>query len=105
MRFPDLRYWENGVEGLAQGSQIAGLDPTRGPGSLLLLEDTPSMPDPHWSRPIYALRRGLEVMCGYLEKNGRNYAVLSGASGEIKARFHTEDLGHLSRVTGVAVPV
>lgn len=44
-------------------------------------------------------------MCGNLEKNGSNYAVLSGASGEIKARFHTEDLGRLSRVTGVGVPV
>jgi hypothetical protein len=81
--------WENRVVRLAHGSQIAGLDPTLGPGSLLLLEESPSMPDPHsdrmksgWSRPIYVLRRGLDFICGYLDKNGSHYAVLSAANGE-----------------------
>jgi hypothetical protein len=112
VKFPKLRQWENRVVRLANGSQIAGLDPTLGPGSLLLLEESMSMPDPHsdrmksgWSRPIYVLRRGLEFICGYLDKNGSQYAVLSAANGGVKASFRAEDLGHLSRVSGVAVPV
>ena len=112
VRFPQLREWENKVIRLAHGSQIAGLDPTLGPGSLLLVEESPSMPDllsertkSGWSRPIYVLRRGLEFTCGYLDKNGSQYAVLSAANGGVKASLRVEDLRHLSRVTGVAVPV
>jgi hypothetical protein len=112
MRFPQLREWENRVVRLAHGSQIAGLDPTLGPGSLLLVEESPSIPDlliertkSGWSRPIYVLRRGLEFICGYLDKSGSQYAVLSAANGGVKASFRVEDLAQLSRVTGVAVPV
>jgi hypothetical protein len=112
MRFPQLRKWENRVVRLAHGSQIAGLDPMLGPGSLLLVDDSPAMPDlpsertkSGWSRPIYVLRRGLEFICGYLDKSGSQYAVLSAANGGVKASFRVEDLGQLSRVTGVAVPV
>ena len=112
VRFPNLRHWENRVVRLAHGSQIAGLDPMLGPGSLLFLEEISSIPDAPidkaksgWSRPIYVLRRGLEIICGYLERDGDQYAVLSGANGGVKVSFRTEDLGHLRRVTGVAVPV
>ena len=91
---------------------VTGLDPMLGPGSLLLLEESTSMPDPQsdrmksgWSRPIYVLRRGLEFICGYLDKSGSQYAVLSAANGGVKASFRAEDLGNLSRVSGVAVPV
>ena len=112
VRFPQLREWENRVLRLAHGSEIAGLDPSLGPGSLLLVEDNLATPDSFgertksgWSRPIYVLRRGLEFICGYLDKNGSQYAVLSAANGGVKASLRAEDLGQLSRVTGVAVPV
>lgn len=110
-RFPKLQQWENRIVRLAQGSEIAGLDPALGPGSMLLLEESPSLPDfddrtvSGWSRPIYALRRGFAFICGYLESNGGQYAILSGSRGKIKASFHREDLAHLSRVIGAAVPV
>jgi hypothetical protein len=112
LRLPLLREWENRVVRLAHGTQIAGLDPMLGPGSLLLVEESPSMPDllsgrtkSGWSRQIYVLRRGLEFICGYLDKSGSQYAVLSAANGGVKASLRTEDLGQLSRVIGVAVPV
>jgi hypothetical protein len=111
-RFPELRQWENRVVRLAQGSPIAGLDPALGPGSLLLLEESPSMPDPQsdemksgWARPIYVLCRGLDIICGYLERDGSQFAVFSGANGGVKGSFRAKDLGQLRRVTGVAVPV
>jgi len=112
VRFPKLREWENRIVRLAHGSQIAGLDPALGPGSLLLVEESPSMPDllsertkSGWSRPIYMVRRGLEFICGYLDKSGSQYVVLSAANGGVKAFFPVQDLARLSRVTGVAVPV
>jgi len=97
---------------LAHGSPIAGLDPGLRPGSLLLLEQIPSVPDTRreraksgWSRPIYVLRRGLEVVCGHLEREGNDYALLSGTNDDVKASFRAEDLSRVSRVAGVAVPV
>jgi hypothetical protein len=112
IRFPKLRQWEDRIVRLADGGDITGLDPTLGPGSLLLLEEIPSLPDSQlertklgWSRPIYVLRRGLEIVCGYLERNGSDYAMLSGTPGQIKASFRSEDLASLNRVAGVAVPV
>lgn len=111
-RFPNLQQYQNRIVRLANGSRIGGLDPALGPGSLLLLEESPSMPDPHsdrtksgWSRPIYVLRRGLEIICGNLERNGSQYALLSGSKGGVKASLHGKDLDHLSRVSGVAVPL
>ncbi len=111
VRFPNLRQWEDRIVRLAQGTQIAGLDPTLRPGSLLLLEETPSIPDTRsertksgWSRPIY-VRRGLEIVCGFLERDGDHFALLSGANGAIKTSFRADDLSQLSRVAGVAVPV
>lgn len=112
VRFPNLRQWEDKIVRLAQGSQIAGLDPTLGAGSFLLLKEISSVPDARsdraksgWSRPIYVLRRGIEIICGYLESDGDQYALLSGDNGGVKGSFHAEDLGQLRRVAGVAVPV
>jgi len=110
--FPKLHLWENSIVRLAQEHPISGLDPALVPGSFLLLEHVPSMPGQHiekmkhgWARPIYVLRKGFDIICGYLERDGSHYAVLSGANGEIEATFHAKDLRHLSRVIGAAVPV
>jgi hypothetical protein len=112
IRFPRLRRWEDRIVRLAHGSEIAGLDPTIRPGSLLLLDEVPSVPDARtektkfgWSRPIYVFRRGFEIVCGFLERDGNHFALLSGADGRVKTAFREEDLPQLSRVTGVAVPV
>jgi hypothetical protein len=112
IKFPKLRQWENRIVRLADGGDIDGLDPTLGPGSLLLLEKLSSLPDwqiertkSGWSRPIYVLQKGFDFLCGYVERNGSDYAVLSDAHGGIKASFRSEDLANLNRVAGVAVPV
>jgi hypothetical protein len=112
VRFPRLRRWEDRIVRLAQESVIGGLDPALRAGSLLLLEDIPSVPDSGterekfgWSRPIYVFRKGFEIVCGFLERDGNHFALLSGVNGRVKTAFHTEDLAQLSRVAGVAVPV
>jgi hypothetical protein len=59
-----------------------------------------------WSRPIYVLRRGLETICGYLEKDGDGYALLSSAHGYgSKITFGKTELKDLRRVGCVLVPV
>ena len=112
VRFPRLRRWEDRIVRLAHGSEIAGLDPTIRPGSLLLLDEIPTVPDARaektktgWSRQIYVFRRGFEIVCGFLERDGNHFALLAGADGRVKTAFREEDLSQLSRVTGIAVPV
>jgi hypothetical protein len=112
VRFPKLRQWEDKVVRLAQGRQITGLEPTLGPGSLLVLGEIPSIPEAGsdrtksgWSRTIYVLRRGLDIICGYLERDGNQYALISDSDSGVDALFGAEDLAQLSRVVGVAVPV
>ena len=59
-----------------------------------------------WSRPIYAFRRGLDVFLGFLEREGNQFALLSGTYGDaVKTSFRADDLSSLSRIAGVAVPV
>ena len=112
VRFPTLQHMDNKVVRLAQGAGFAGLDPALGPGTLLLLN--PSQPEINldrdraqfgWSRPIYLLRRGVEIFCGHLEKSGDQYALLAGVHPTPRVVFPAADLAKLSLVSGVAVPV
>lgn len=113
IKFPQLRQWDERIVRLGEGSAIGGLDPAIGPGSWMLLEKIPQVPDTGsdrrklgWSRPLYVLRRGLEIVCGYLEREGNQYALLSNSiSDGVKVAFRAEELPSLSRVAGVAVPV
>jgi hypothetical protein len=113
VKFPQLRLWDDRVVRLAQGSPIRGLHPQIAPGSWMLLEKLPTIPDTRsdgsrkgWSRPIYVLRRGVEILCGYLERDGNRFALLTNSQEESpKVTLHSDELRHVSRVCGVAVPV
>jgi hypothetical protein len=113
MKFPELRHWDDRILRLGEGSAVGGLDPAIGPGSWMLLEKVPKIPDPQrdrrtsgWSRPLYVFRRGIETFYGYLEHEGHQYALLSSNdSGGVKVAFRGEELTSLRRVAGVAVPV
>jgi hypothetical protein len=112
-KFPQLRRWDDRIVRLAQGCSIRGLHPQIAPGSWLLLEQLTAMPDTRsdwskkgWSRPLYVLRRGVEMFCGYLERDGNRFALLtSSPEGHAKVTFDQNELGHFGRVAGVAVPV
>ena len=113
VKFPQLRLWDDRVVRLAQGSPIRGLHPQIAPGSWLLLEKLPAIPDTRsdgskkgWSRPIYVFRRGVEILCGYLERDGNRFALLpNNHEGNEKVTFYPDELRDVSRVCGVAVPV
>jgi hypothetical protein len=111
--FPQLRSWGKRVVRLSQGININGLDPSLSPGSLIVLEKISKTPDTRsdarktgWSRPLYALRRGAKIFCGYLERDGPQFALFSDArKPEQTITFRPVELPQLSRVAGVAVPV
>lgn len=113
MKFPQMRSWNHQMVRLPQGTMIAGLDPSLAPGTLMLLEKIQGTPDPSrevrkngWNRPIYALRRGAEIFCGHLEREGNRYALFSNAQERASPiQFRHDELPHLNRVFGVAVPI
>jgi hypothetical protein len=113
VKFPQLSLWDDRVVRLAQGSPIRGLHPQIAPGSWMLLEKLPATPNTRsdaskkgWSRPIYVFRRGLEMLCGHLERDGNRFALLSNnREGGVRVTFHPDELRNVSRVSGVAVPV
>jgi hypothetical protein len=113
VNFPQLRRGDDRIIRLAEGSRIVGLDPAIGAGAWMLLEKLPEIPDTRsddektgWSRPLYVLRRGLQTFCGYLERQGSQYALYSNrANAGTEVAFGSDELSSLSRVAGVAVPV
>ena len=111
--YPELRLWSQRALRLANGYAMHGLDPAIGPGSWLVLEKPPAVPDVHteqrrtgWSRPIYVLRRGVETICGYLERDGSEYALRSSAYGYgSKTTLIGDEFKNLWRAGCVLVPV
>ncbi|WP_263353400.1 hypothetical protein [Acidicapsa acidisoli] len=112
-KFPQLRSWSGKVIRLAQGNAIRGIEPSLSPGSLMVLDELSGIPDLEkeakktgWSRSLYALRRGADFLCGHLDKDGNQFALLSNPpSGGPPVLFGAEEFIQLSRVAGVAVPV
>jgi hypothetical protein len=111
--FPQFRFWGKQVVWLSRDINLNGLDPALSRGSLMVLEKVWGIPDTRsdakkagWSRPLYALRRGREIFCGYLEKDGDQFALLGEAlrAGET-ITFRRDEFAQLSRVGAVAVPV
>jgi hypothetical protein len=112
LKFPQLREWDERVIRLAVGSAIGGLEPSIRPGSWMLLEETPALPNTRseaaktgWARPLYVLRRGMESLCGYIEREGNQCVLHPDASEKMRISFGEDELSSLSRVAGVAVPV
>jgi hypothetical protein len=112
-KFPQLSLWEDRLVRLAEGSSIRDLHPHIAPGSWMLLEKVLAIPDLRaaehkrgWSRPIYVLRRGAEILSGYLEREGNNFALLtSRQDGSARMTFRPGEFGNVSLVSGIAVPV
>jgi hypothetical protein len=113
LKFPQLRFWDDRVMRLSDGNAIHALDPPLTGGSWLLLEKVPTIPDigdekkqVGWSRPIYILRKGFEVFCGYLEQEAHQYVLVSGTHNPAPGLvFPTNEFSQLNRVAGAAVPV
>lgn len=113
MSLSELRLAEERILRLAAPPRLQGLEPAIAAGSWMLMEKVAAMPDTQaerirsgWSRPIYVLRKGLKAMCGYLERDGDRFVLLTQMESQpSNVTFYHDDLPFLHRVTGIAVPV
>lgn len=113
LKFPQLSLWSQRIVRVGEESGIRTVEPQIRPGSWILLEKLPAIPDissdasrTGWARPIYALRRGLETVLGYLERDGSGFALLSHGKTEVTPLLFPEcELPNLRRVCGAMVPV
>jgi hypothetical protein len=113
LRFPQLSSVDERIIRLADGIAIQELDPPVVPGSMILVEAILGFPDVQrgakeagWRRPLYALRRGPDLLCGHLDRTGNQYFLLTETRRSGSAVPLVQDeLQQLSVISGVAVPV
>lgn len=113
LKFPKPSAWSHRVMRVGEGALIKSVEPSIGPGSWMLLDELPAVPDTRsdairqgWSRPLYALSHGLEMTFGHLERDGSSFALLNQSdSNAAKVTFPQSELPNLRRVCGVIVPV
>jgi hypothetical protein len=113
MENPNLRSWSDRVVRLPAGNWVRGLEPPVVGGSFLLLREIGRVHEPpinkgaaSWFRPLYAVRKEDEILCGSLWRDGRRYVFRSNSHrGEETLTFHDYELDRIRKVTGIAVPV
>jgi hypothetical protein len=113
MVMPRLRDVEDKMLRVYQSDLFAGLDPLIPPGSVALLEELDRLPDTRedsvkdeWERPIYAVRHGPDILCGYLENDGTHIALVPHPlSISRRKTFLRHQVSVLGRFAFVAVPV
>src|SRR5260370_30115195 len=113
MVMPRLRDVEDKMLRIYQSDLFGGLDPLIPPGSVALLEEIDGLPDTHedsvkdeWERPIYAMRHGQDILCGYIENHGHHIALVPHPlSISRRKTFLRHQVSVLGRFTFVAGPV
>ncbi len=113
LKFPRPSVWRNRVIRIGEESGINGREPQIRPGSWMLLEELPSIPETRtdaskrgWSRPLYALNQGSETVFGHLERDGSNFALLTNRdSPPTSVMFQQNELSKLRRVCGALIPI
>ncbi len=110
-RFPNPGAGEDRFLRLAESLQINGLEPRVGPGSWLMLEPCSGHVEAQhdstrrgWSRPMYALRRGVEILFGHLETEGDGFRFLSVQLPEHKTSLRVNEFRNLRRIVGIVAP-
>ena len=112
LEFRKLQSWDERIVRLSRGINLPGLEPPIVSGSLLLLKEFAepgSVSDntkTGWSRPLHALRRGTELVLGYLNRDGNQFVIDSSQpSGLPSSSVSGDELRNLRLVSGIAVPV
>ena len=112
LKFPQLQSWDERIVRLSRGIDLPGVEPPIVPGSLLLLEEFADLnplsdtTKAGWSRPLHALRRGTELVLGYLNRDGTQFVIDSNQpNGAPPGSISGDELPHVRLVSGIAVPV
>jgi hypothetical protein len=87
-----------------------GLDPLIQPGAIASLEELDRIPDMqsdlaqrNWDRPIYAIRHGQNILCGYLASDGEHVALVPHPrSSARRLSFLRNQVTVVGRFTGLA---
>jgi hypothetical protein len=113
LKFPQLSHWGDRIIRVAKEPEIRTAEPRLRAGSWMLLEEVSAIPDvgsdarkKGWSRPLYVLRRGIEMVFGYLVRDGNHLALLTNDDAiPAKTVIQHADLPNLRRVCGAVIPV
>lgn len=114
MAFPNLGLLEQRIVRLPKGLNVRGLSPQLMPGSVLLLGGNPASVGPAmpeaprregWTRPLFALQRGAEILCGYLRSDNGQYKFENDDDGHALISLKGQEVGQLRSVSGVVVPL
>jgi hypothetical protein len=95
---------------IQQTDLFNGLDPLIQPGAIALLEDVDRIPDTqsdpeqrNWDRPIYAIRHGQNIICGYLASDGQHVALVPHPrSSARRLSFLRNQVAVVGRFAGLA---
>lgn len=114
MTFPNLQSLADRIVRLPDGADVKGLSPQLSPGSVLFL-DKPSLISDRsfyepagregWGRRLYAFQKGTHIICGFLRTAHGRYELFGSDQGRTAISLLSDDLSHLYRVSGAAVPV
>jgi hypothetical protein len=107
---PSMR--EASVIRVGEELRFDGLLPSVGPGSWLMTEPVPRIPEVEtdrlkrgWSKPLYVLQQGIETVFGFLEREGESIRVRSGSRGGTGKAVSVTELPRLRQISGIVVPV
>jgi hypothetical protein len=83
MAFPRMEQLQHRLLRINRNDIFNGLDPLIRPGAVALLEELEQPPNSQgdskkqaWERPIYAIRYKSDVLCGYVENDGKRLTLI-----------------------------
>jgi hypothetical protein len=113
MAIPQMERLKHRLIRVNQAKPYENLDPVIRQGAIALLEETDRIPDTKqdrqkqgWNRPIYAVRHGGEILCGYLDNDGQHVALIPHPrSTGRRISFLHRQITMIGRVIGLASPM
>lgn len=114
MQYPHLSALQDCIVRLSEGVHIKGLSPPLAPGSVLLLDTPSTVKEPSesrpnkgkgWSRPLYALQRGGQVVCGYLRIERERWELIPDLQHAGPISLVGREVEQLRRVCGAIIPM
>lgn len=113
LKFPLPSSWGERMIRVAGETEVPGHERLIRPGSWLLTEELPLIPDVRtdaskkgWCRPLYALRRGVDVVIGHLDRDSDGFVFLRSGEGTTETiSIGADRILDVRRVCGALVPV
>lgn len=113
LAIPQMEQYQHRLLRIYRNPIFDGLDPLLRVGSVALLEELHQIPKTQddrekrgWNRPMYAIRRGEEVFCGYCENDGMRITLIPHPrSSARRVSFLHHQITILGKLAGIASPL